>query len=130
MPQYEYDAQWRWPRWKFGLMPDLLFTTLHQRFNTLVCPIQDPHSFVCDVRACAIAWPDVDTFYTRLAERRDQRVAELKAVWSEVCSRMCSKLRSEPVCGNPDCKSLDIEDNNPHMKNDKRFARSAALGHL
>lgn len=129
-PQYEYDAEWRWPWWQFELMPDLLFTTLHQRFNTRVCPIQDPQSFVCDVRACAIGSPDVDTFYARLAERRDQRVAELEAVWSEVCSRMRSKLWSEPICGNPDCKSLDIEDKNPDMKNDKRFARSAALAHL
>lgn len=111
-------------------MPDVLFTTLHQRFNTRVCPIQDPQSFVCDVRACAIGSPDVDTFYARLAERRDQRVSELEAVWSEVCSRMRSKLWSEPICGNPDCKSLDMEDKNPHTKNDKRFARSAALAHL
>ncbi|KAH6615866.1 hypothetical protein B0J18DRAFT_413198 [Chaetomium sp. MPI-SDFR-AT-0129] len=129
-PQYEYDAEWRWPWWKFELMPDLLFTTLHERFNTRVCPIQDPHSFVCDVRACAIESPDVDTFYARLAERRDQRVAELEAVWSEVCSRMRVQLWSKPICGNPDCKSLDMEDKKPHMKNDKRFARSAALCHL
>lgn len=43
---------------------------------------------------------------------------------------MRSKLWSEPICGNPDCKSLDMEDKTPHMKNDKRFARSAALAHL
>ncbi len=62
MPQYGYDSAWRWSWWKFELMPDLLFTTRHQRFNTRVCPIQDPHSFVYDVRACAVGSPDVNTF--------------------------------------------------------------------
>ena len=130
-PQYECDAEWRWPWWKFEVMPDLLFTTLHERFNTRVCPIQDPHSFVCDVRACAVESLDLDTFYTKLGEQRDRRVAELETAWREVCSRMCSMLGSEPVCGLAECKSLEMEDSNPQSsKNDKRYARSAALAHL
>ena len=130
-PKYEYEPEWRWPWWKFELLPDALFTTLHERFNTRTCPIQDPHSFLFDVRACADESPDVDTFYTKLAERRDQRALELETAWSEVCSRMRSVLHFEPICGLPECKSLEIEDRNPRRtKNDTRWARSAALSHL
>ena len=129
-PQYEYDREWRWPWWKFELMPDLLFTTLHERFNTRTCPIQSPHAFLFDVRACAEESPDIDTFYAKLTERRDQRVVELEAAWSEVRSRMHSMLRRGPICGFPECKSMEMEDRNPPTKNDKRYARSAAFCHL
>lgn len=61
-PQYEYDREWRWPWWKFGLMPNVLFTTLHERFNTRTCPIQAPHTFLFDVRACAEESHDIDMF--------------------------------------------------------------------
>jgi hypothetical protein len=36
----------------------------------------------------------------------------------------------EPICGNPDYKSLEIEDKNPYIKNDNRFTRSAVLAYL
>ena len=129
-PQYEYDREWRWPWWKFELMPDLLFTTLHERFNTRTCPIQSPQAFLFDVRACAEDSPDVDTFYAKLAERRDQRVVELEAAWSEVCCRMHSIITRGPICGLPECKSPEMEDRTPLTKNDKRYTRSAALSHL
>ncbi|KAL2187805.1 hypothetical protein L209DRAFT_764642 [Thermothelomyces heterothallicus CBS 203.75] len=129
-PQYEYDREWRWPWWKFELMPDVLFTTLHERFNTRTCPIQSPHTFLFDVRACAEESHDIDTFYAKLAEKRDQRVAELEAAWEEVSDRMHSLLNRGPVCGFPGCKSMEMEDENPFSKSNNRFARSAAFCHL
>ncbi len=129
-PQYEYDREWRWPRWKFELMPDALFTTLHERFNTRTCPIQSPHTFLFDVRTCAEESHDIDTFYASLAERRDQRVVELEAAWEEVSDRMHLLLNRGPVCGLPGCQSIEMEDEKPFSKSTDRFARSAAFCHL
>ena len=52
-PNYNLDEEWRWPWWKFQLRPEELFTTLHERFNTRSCAIQDPYAFYSDVNDCA-----------------------------------------------------------------------------
>jgi hypothetical protein len=115
------------------MAPDALFTTHHQRFNTRACPIQDPHAFVVDVRECADQSSGVDTFYMKLAERRDQRVRELERAWSEVGSLMSSARLSDPDCGHPGCcKSREGHESDPHSTsiNDTRWHRWAAFGHL
>ncbi len=75
--------------------------------------MQDLRSFVCHVRAYVIDSPDTDTFYAKLAEWGDQRGTVFEAAWPDVCPR----LRSMPcvICpgGNPDCKSLDMDDRSP-----------------
>jgi hypothetical protein len=127
-PNYSYDREWRWPWWKFELPPDALFTTLHERFNTRSCPVQDPHAFLLDVRECAQESADVDEFYTKLAERRNRRVLELESAWSDVCSVMDSVL-SDSIWSSSNVKCGDIDKGNPSCdtQNDTLRARWAAF---
>ncbi|KAL2163547.1 hypothetical protein VTH06DRAFT_5605 [Thermothelomyces fergusii] len=127
-PNYPIDREWRWPWWKFKLPPDALFTTLHERFNTRSCPIQDPQAFLLDVRDCAEASDDVEEFYAKLAERRDQRVRELERAWEETSSLMSSMLLFETICGNPDCE--DRQKKLGNSKNDTDTERWGAFGDL
>ncbi len=107
-PEYELERHWQWPWWKFEMRPTDLLTTLHARFNTRTCPIQDPGAFIVDVRDCIEESPDIETFYAKMDERRDKRVRELERAWSNVCSLMMSLITSEPICGDPNCKSLNL----------------------
>ncbi|AEO58482.1 hypothetical protein MYCTH_2305841 [Thermothelomyces thermophilus ATCC 42464] len=122
-PDDPNDPKWRWPWWKFRLPPDALFTTLHDRFNTRSCPIQEPYAFLLDVRECADQSAGVDEFYTKLAERRDQRRSELERAWDETKRRMEEFLRDEPICGFRDCKSRDEDWFDEHSQNDTRADR-------
>lgn len=126
-PNYPIDSEWRWPWWKFRLPPDALFTTLHDRFNTRSCPIQEPQAFLLDVRECAGESAGLDEFYAKLTERRDQRVRELESAWEETSYLMDSVLLFEPICGYPGCKSRELDLNNDHTKNDTKTDRWAAF---
>ncbi|KAI7910574.1 hypothetical protein M0657_011328 [Pyricularia oryzae] len=101
LPQETIFTDWhhprrKWPWHKFQLKPNALYTTLHERFNTRTCPIQDPHAFLFDVRSCAHESNDVDEFYARLEERRDERVRELEEVWENVTDLMVFDERGLP----------------------------------
>ncbi|KAI6441095.1 hypothetical protein MCOR15_011690 [Pyricularia oryzae] len=101
LPQETIFTDWhhprrKWPWHKFQLKPNALYTTLHERFNTRTCPIQDPHAFLFDVRSCANESNDVDEFYARLEERRDERVRELEEVWENVTDLMVFDERGLP----------------------------------
>lgn len=111
--------------------PTDLFTTLHARFNTRTCPIQDPGAFLVDVRECIDESPDIETFYAKMDKRRDERVRELEGAWSNVASLMMSLISSEPICGDPNCKSLETESKLPRTaKNDIRWNRAASFAHM
>jgi hypothetical protein len=125
-PQYEFEPEWRWPWWKFELPPDALFTTLHERFNTRNPPIQGPEAFLFDVRECARESDDVDTFYAKLSERRDQRVVELNRAWENISYLMGREL-STSVFGCLDCKSMKAEKTPREMMNDPNSNRLGAF---
>ncbi|KAI6349912.1 hypothetical protein MCOR25_010618 [Pyricularia grisea] len=101
LPQETIFTDWhhprrKWPWHKFQLKPNALYTTLHERFNTRTCPIQDPHAFLFDVRSCANESNDVDEFYAKLEERKDERVRELEEVWENVTDLMVFDERGLP----------------------------------
>ncbi|KAI1196152.1 hypothetical protein F5X97DRAFT_306292 [Nemania serpens] len=79
-----FQPEWRWPWWKFGLEPDDIFTTLRQQFNTTSFAIQDPTSFLLDIREIAERCETKDEFFTGMAERRDQRTKELEEAWAGI----------------------------------------------
>ncbi|TLD19238.1 hypothetical protein PspLS_10053 [Pyricularia sp. CBS 133598] len=91
-----YHPRRKWPWYKFQLKPNALYTTLHERFNTRTYPIQNPHAFLFDVRSCANKSNDVNEFYAKLEERRDERVRELEEVWENVTDLMVFDERGLP----------------------------------
>ncbi|KLU82694.1 hypothetical protein MAPG_01763 [Magnaporthiopsis poae ATCC 64411] len=103
-PDYGANPNWDWPWDKFELEPDALFTTLHERFNTRTCPIQEFRGFLLDVRQCARDSDDQAEFYANLDRRRDERVAELERAWLNVRCLMKTYYRKrlgqcqEPCC--------------------------------
>jgi hypothetical protein len=120
VPDYRFDREWRWPWWKFELPPDALFTALHERFNTRPCPVQDPQAFLLDVRDCAASSKDRDEFYTKLSDRRDQRVRELEAAWKETSSRVSSVLFQEYSAASTD----DRESTDRHARDTENDSES------
>ncbi|KAI6408263.1 hypothetical protein MCOR20_005511 [Pyricularia oryzae] len=108
-----YDAKWSWPSHKFQLKPDALFTTLHERFNTRNCPIQDPYAFLLDVRLCANESNNVDDFYARLAAQKAKRVLELEEIWDNVTDLMAfdeKGLPSDRIWTCKQCNNSGISD--------------------
>lgn len=66
-----------WPAWKFGMKRDDLNTTLHDKYNTLTLPIQDPEAFHHDVYELSQQAASADEFHGLMAERQQQRIREL-----------------------------------------------------
>ncbi|KAK4096826.1 hypothetical protein N658DRAFT_510866 [Parathielavia hyrcaniae] len=71
------DASWNWPFWKFGLKKDDLFGTLHDQYNTVPSPIQDPEAFHHDVYEISQHATSADEFHRLLSRRKEQRLREL-----------------------------------------------------
>ncbi|PON20107.1 hypothetical protein TGAM01_v211030 [Trichoderma gamsii] len=78
------DPSWYWLNDKFSLDPQALFTTLHDRFNTKKFPLQDPVAFHRDVYECADKAESLDQFYSKLGERKAQRIEEMAKAWNEI----------------------------------------------
>lgn len=79
--------EWRWPAAKLGLPMDSVFTTLDQRYNTFSISLQEPASFHADVASIATDSSTADEFHRRLAERGDQRRAELTSALTSIACR-------------------------------------------
>ncbi|QBZ60846.1 hypothetical protein PoMZ_07789 [Pyricularia oryzae] len=110
-----YDAKWSWPSHKFQLKPDALFTTLHERFNTRNCPIQNPYAFLLDVRLCANESNNINDFYARLAAQKAKRMFELEEIWDNVTDLMAfdeKGLPSDRIWTCKQCKNSGISDIN------------------
>lgn len=71
------DPDWIWPSWKFGMKRDDLFTTLHNRYNTVTLPLQDPQAFHHDVYEVSRDAETPEQLHRLLAERQQQRLGEL-----------------------------------------------------
>lgn len=72
------EPQYRWPSWRVGHELEDLFGELHEQFNTVPIFIQDPDAFHHDVAELASDAPSKAEFHTRLQERRNQRLEELR----------------------------------------------------
>lgn len=124
-PDYDEDPEWYWPFNKFPLDPNDLFTTLHDRFNTRPFPLQDPVAFHRDVYECADSSDTVDEFYSRLEERKAQRIEEMSEGWDEVSTLLISfpTLLCCQLCYDPETRDVKMK---PGTKNDsmgqRRFA--------
>ncbi|KAI5922093.1 hypothetical protein F4810DRAFT_305955 [Camillea tinctor] len=66
-----------WPAWKFGMKRDDLFTKLHDQYNTIALPIQDPEAFHHDVYEISTTASTADEFHRLLADRKELRLREL-----------------------------------------------------
>ncbi|KAH8120912.1 hypothetical protein FP744_10000963 [Trichoderma asperellum] len=124
-PDYRHDLEWYWPFEKFPLDPNDLFTTLHDRFNTRPFPLQDPVAFHRDVYECADSSDTIDELYSRLEERKAQRIEEMSEGWDEVSTLLVSfpTLLSCQLCYDPETRDVKMK---PGTKNDsmgqRRFA--------
>ncbi|KAL7920405.1 hypothetical protein ACQKWADRAFT_160001 [Trichoderma austrokoningii] len=80
----DFNASWYWFHDRLGLSHEDLFTTLYDRFDTKKFPLQDPVSFHRDVRECADAADTQDEFYSKLAERMNERIEQMTEAWEDI----------------------------------------------
>ncbi|UKZ69829.1 uncharacterized protein TrAtP1_010834 [Trichoderma atroviride] len=124
-PDYLQDLEWYWPFAKFSLDPNDLFTTLHDRFNTRPFSLQDPTAFHRDVYECADSSDTRDEFYSRLEQRKAQRIKEMSKGWDEVSTLLWSStLLSCQLCYDPETRNVKMK---PGTKNDSAARRQFAF---
>lgn len=125
-PDYLRDIEWWWPFAKFPLDPNDLFTTLHGRFNTRPFPLQDPIAFHRDVYECADSSDTIDEFYSRLEQRKAQRIEEMSEGWDEVGTLLVSfpTLLACQSCYDPEARDAKMK---PGSKNDSVAQRQFAF---
>lgn len=81
IPNYTYEPQWRWQWWKFNLDPEILFTDLADKYNSVPCRIQCREAFHADVSSIIHQAENIDEFHRELALRRDARLKEIQGAW-------------------------------------------------
>ncbi|KAJ8131066.1 hypothetical protein O1611_g2559 [Lasiodiplodia mahajangana] len=73
---------WTWPFSKVGYEhPEVLFTSLHTKFNCIPVAIQDPHAWHADVCELALASKTKEQFEAALRKRQDERFQEICETW-------------------------------------------------
>lgn len=89
------DQVWEkaWPFWKFGFKHDDLTTTLHDKYNTISSPIQDPDAFHHDVYEISSRADTLGDFERLMDERKALRIKELNGMLEDA---------SFEIVGNPD----------------------------
>lgn len=89
------DQAWEkaWPFWKFGLKYNDLNTTLHDKYNTISSPIQDPDAFHHDVYEISSRANTIADFERLMQERKALRIKELNGMLEDA---------SFEIVGNPD----------------------------
>ncbi|KAL7896206.1 hypothetical protein HDV63DRAFT_385133 [Trichoderma sp. SZMC 28014] len=125
-PDYFRDLEWYWPFARLALDPNDLFTTLHDRFNTRPFPLLDPIAFHRDVFECADSSDTTDEFYSRLEERKAQRIEEMSKAWREVSTLLgsFSDLLACQMCYDPETRDMKMP---PGTKNDSVAERQFAF---
>ncbi|CDM26527.1 unnamed protein product [Penicillium roqueforti FM164] len=87
-PNY-YEKTWCWESSRVGYKdPNVLFTTLHEEYNTLKCAIQDPEAWHRDVSCIARASNNNDEFLTLLKQRQAERFHEIQTTWQKIKTRL------------------------------------------
>ncbi|OAA81305.1 hypothetical protein LEL_00850 [Akanthomyces lecanii RCEF 1005] len=71
------EPGWAWPAWKFNMKRDDLFTSLHDKYNTITFSLQDSEAFHHDVLELSNQADTADEFHQLLAERKSQRTKEI-----------------------------------------------------
>lgn len=89
------DQAWEkaWPFWKFGLKYNDLTTALHDKYNTISSPIQDPDAFHHDVYEISSRADTLADFERLMQERKALRIKELNGMLEDA---------SFEIVGNPD----------------------------
>lgn len=107
------DPSWYWYSDKFGLDPQELFTTLHDRFNTKGFPLQDPQAFHQDVCECADNAETLDQFYSKLGDRKAQRMKEMNDAWEEVTTWLSALPKNMfcQLCYDKESKDVKLDPN-------------------
>lgn len=81
-----------WPFWKFGLKQNDLNTTLHDKYNTISMPVQDPQAFHHDVYELSTKASNLGELEQLLEERKMLRLNELNTMLEDA---------SFEIIGNP-----------------------------
>ncbi|KAI0867530.1 hypothetical protein GGS24DRAFT_285030 [Hypoxylon argillaceum] len=85
----ENCGEWKWPFAKFGYEHGgVLFTELHEEFNSVRCAIQDPYAWHLDVKEIAHLAENREMFLTMLRERQNERFSELRLSWENVKAQL------------------------------------------
>jgi hypothetical protein len=87
------DPDLAWPAWKFGMKRDDLFTTLHDKYNTITFTLQDVEAFHHDVYELSCEANTKDEFHSLMAERQRQRSREL----SESLESLAVEIIANPM---------------------------------
>ncbi|KAM0251138.1 hypothetical protein ACHAQJ_008308 [Trichoderma viride] len=127
LPKPDYVMEeWKWPWTKFSLDPEILFTTLHTRFNLRPLPIQDSEAFYRDVCECIEVSNTIDEFYSKLEERKIQREKEIDSAWEDVSSTIGAApwILGCERCYDPQHPEREMS---PDSKNDSTAQRCSAF---
>ncbi|KAI0096378.1 hypothetical protein GGR51DRAFT_543535 [Nemania sp. FL0031] len=86
-PEWVDGKEWSWSFRKFGYAHGgVLFTELHEEFNSFKCAIQDPFGWHLDVAEIANLANTREELFSLLRERRKERFAEIYNAWFETTS--------------------------------------------
>ncbi|KAJ8131232.1 hypothetical protein O1611_g2395 [Lasiodiplodia mahajangana] len=86
-PAWVDDREWNWSFRKFGYEHGgVLFTELHEEFNSFKCAIQDPYGWHLDVREIADLADNREEFFSLLRDRRKERFDEIYQAWEQTTS--------------------------------------------
>ncbi|KAI1290551.1 hypothetical protein F5Y03DRAFT_378192 [Xylaria venustula] len=86
---WDRDPTWEWPFDKLSYPhPDVLWSSLHAKFNCMPFAIQDPYAWHSDV--CELAWTseNKEEFEEALLKRRDERFQEIREYWKKATNQL------------------------------------------
>ncbi|KAJ5285574.1 hypothetical protein N7524_000880 [Penicillium chrysogenum] len=93
--KYDKDEKFHWEAGKVGYEDsNVLFTTLHDEYNSFKCAISDPEAWHFDVADVAKTANNNDEFLALLKKRQEQRFDEIQTAWRKTKVR----LMSNPAC--------------------------------
>ncbi|KAJ5466463.1 hypothetical protein N7530_010250 [Penicillium desertorum] len=93
--KYDQGEKFYWQAGKVGYEDsNVLFTTLHDEYNSFKCALSDAEAWHFDVAAVARTANDNDEFLALLKERQEQRIDEIQKGWRKTKLR----LMSDPAC--------------------------------
>ncbi|EGX95491.1 hypothetical protein CCM_00145 [Cordyceps militaris CM01] len=87
------EPGWAWPAWKFNMRRDDLFTSLHDRYNTITFALQDPEAFHLDVLELSVQAGTAEEFHQLMAERKDQRTKEINNCFESLAVEIIANPR-------------------------------------
>ncbi|KAI1200778.1 hypothetical protein F5X97DRAFT_339956 [Nemania serpens] len=95
-PDWLFDRSYRWPAFKFGMALDELFTTLHDKYNTWPCPLQDWEAFHHDVWEMSQTATTKEELMSNVESRMKTRAEEMAKAWDLICVHLSHGRSSLP----------------------------------